>query len=245
MGIDLRLGRWQDVLADVETVDAVICDPPYSQRTAKGQRSNRPNLNGWLGSDGESHITYGFMTEEDCRELVASWIPRTAFWLVVFGDHLTVPWYLDEAKAHGWYTFAPVVWVKPNGTPRMQTDGPSHSVEWIAVARARRREMVSSRARYRPGHYIETARHGFLAGPVVVGGKPAGLMRRIVRDYSRPGDLVCDPCAGGGTTLRAALMEGRRAVGAEMDETTWRKAVGTIEVLDERGQAGFQFGESA
>ena len=32
--IDLRLGRWQDVLADVTTCDAVICDPPYSAREA-------------------------------------------------------------------------------------------------------------------------------------------------------------------------------------------------------------------
>ena len=29
--IDLRCGRWQDVLADVGEVDAVICDPPYAE----------------------------------------------------------------------------------------------------------------------------------------------------------------------------------------------------------------------
>ncbi len=50
-----------------------------------------------------------------------------------------------------------------------------------------------------------------------MGGKPLWLMRSLVRDYSRPGDLICDPCAGGGTTLLAAATEGRRAVGAEMD----------------------------
>lgn len=35
---DLRLGRWQDALADVGDVDAVITDPPFSQRTAEGFR---------------------------------------------------------------------------------------------------------------------------------------------------------------------------------------------------------------
>jgi DNA modification methylase len=50
-------------------------------------------------------------------------------------------------------------------------------------------------------------------------------MRAIVRDYSRPGDLVCDPCAGGGTTLLAAIMEGRRAIGSEIDPVTFEKAV--------------------
>jgi site-specific DNA-methyltransferase (adenine-specific) len=58
----------------------------------------------------------------------------------------------------------------------------------------------------------------------VAGGKPLWLMRAIVRDYTRPGDLVCDPCAGGATTLLAAAMEGRRAVGAEMDPVTFEKA---------------------
>lgn len=48
-------------------------------------------------------------------------------------------------------------------------------------------------------------------------GKPPWLMRALVRDYSLPSDLVCDPVAGWGSTLRAALDEGRRAIGAEID----------------------------
>ena len=42
-------------------------------------------------------------------------------------------------------------------------------------------------------------------------------MREIVRDYSRLGDLVCDPCCGAGTTGLAALHEGRRFVMGDMD----------------------------
>ncbi len=58
--------------------------------------------------------------------------------------------------------------------------------------------------------------------------KPLGLMRAIVRDYSRFGDLVVDPYAGGGTTLLAAAMEGRRAIGAEVDPMTFEKAVARL-----------------
>lgn len=50
-------------------------------------------------------------------------------------------------------------------------------------------------------------------------------MRTLVRHYSRPGDLIAEPHAGSGTTpLAAAAIEGRRAVGAEMDPTTYEKA---------------------
>jgi site-specific DNA-methyltransferase (adenine-specific) len=64
---------------------------------------------------------------------------------------------------------------------------------------------------------------------IVVGSKPLWLMKALVRDYSRPGDLICDPCAGGATTLIAAASQGRGAVGAEMDEDTYNKAKQRIE----------------
>ena len=61
-------------------------------------------------------------------------------------------------------------------------------------------------------------------GKRYMGGKPLWLMNALVRDYSRTGDLVCDPCAGSGTTLRAALINHRRAVGAEMDADAYEHA---------------------
>lgn len=46
---------------------------------------------------------------------------------------------------------------------------------------------------------------------------PLPVMQAFVRACSRPGDLVVDPFAGGGTVLRAAALSGRRAVGYEID----------------------------
>jgi 23S rRNA G2445 N2-methylase RlmL len=43
---DLRLGRWQDVLADVTECDAVITDPPYGERTHSGQHVGSRPLGG-------------------------------------------------------------------------------------------------------------------------------------------------------------------------------------------------------
>jgi hypothetical protein len=59
------------------------------------------------------------------------------------------------------------------------------------------------------------------SGAKRIGGKPLGLMREIVDDYSAPGEVVCDPFGGHATTLRAAIELGRRAVGCEVDETVW------------------------
>jgi len=46
------------------------------------------------------------------------------------------------------------------------------------------------------------------------------LARRIVAEYSCPGQLVVDPMAGTGTTLVEAALAGRRAVGVEL-EARW------------------------
>ena len=50
---------------------------------------------------------------------------------------------------------------------------------------------------------------------------PATFPRRLaadcIRSYSAPGDLVLDPMAGSGTTLRAAANLGRTAVGVEVN----------------------------
>ena len=48
--------------------------------------------------------------------------------------------------------------------------------------------------------------------------KPVDLMAYLVRTYSNEGDTVLDPCAGSGSTLVAATLEGRKSVGIELEE---------------------------
>ena len=47
---------------------------------------------------------------------------------------------------------------------------------------------------------------------------PEGVLERIIRVASRPGDFVLDPFAGSGTTLAVAKRLGRRWLGIELSE---------------------------
>ena len=47
---------------------------------------------------------------------------------------------------------------------------------------------------------------------------PLALAKDHVKTWTNPGDLVVDPMAGCGTTLRAAVDLGRKAVGFEIHE---------------------------
>lgn len=54
--------------------------------------------------------------------------------------------------------------------------------------------------------------------------KPVNLLKRLIEIYTDPGDVVIDPCAGSGSTLRAAAEIGRNAYGFECSKETYKKA---------------------
>ena len=208
--ITLKLGRWQDVLADVQC-DALITDPPYGSRTHIGHRDGVFDTNKQKGFQ-RREIDYACWTEDDVREFVASWSPRVRGWFVAMTSHDLAPVYSDALEKSGRYVFAPLPWVHIGGRIRLSGDGPSSWTCWLIVARPKTRDM--QRWGTLRGAYISSNETEPRA---VVGGKPTSVMRSLIRDYSRPGDLICDPCAGGGTTLLAAATENRKAIGAEMD----------------------------
>ena len=48
--------------------------------------------------------------------------------------------------------------------------------------------------------------------------KPVMLLRQLIESSSIIGDVVLDPFAGSGATLEAAVLEGRKAIGVEIEE---------------------------
>lgn len=46
--------------------------------------------------------------------------------------------------------------------------------------------------------------------------KPAEMLQQIISASSRPGDLVADFFMGSGSTVKAAMALGRRAIGVEL-----------------------------
>lgn len=61
--------------------------------------------------------------------------------------------------------------------------------------------------------------------------KPVPLLRELIEMSSKPGDVVLDPFAGVGSTLVAAVLEGRRAIGIELDENYCRIAVERLQAI--------------
>ena len=212
--IDLRPGRWEDALVDVGEVDAVICDPPYSARVHEGHDQGVNFARQGVNVE-RRELAYSSWTANDVDAFVDHWAPRCRGWMVCLSDSELCGAYRSAFETNGLTGFAPVGILIPGMTVRMAGDGPS---SWMLYANVARPKALSKWGTL-PGGYT-----GPPGERVHIGGKALWLMRALVRDYTKRGDLVCDPCAGAASTLLAAAMEGRRAVGSEVDPATFAVA---------------------
>jgi len=61
--------------------------------------------------------------------------------------------------------------------------------------------------------------------------KPVGLLRRIIPDSTKVGDVVYDPFLGSGSTAVACEHLGRKCIGIELDESYVKTAITRLEKL--------------
>jgi len=215
----LLFGKWQEALVDVGTVDAIITDPPYGERTHRGDIAAAVQQQSATGQPVRRALSYECFTPKMVLDFVEAWRERNRGWWVIMCSHDLIATWEAALQGAGLYVFAPLPYIRK--VPRLLGDGPASWADYIMVARPKKVEY--SRWGCLPGAYVLPA--GFNEqNKIAVGGKPLWLGRCLVRDYTRPGDLIADPFAGGGTFLVAARAENRKAIGAEADEETFALA---------------------
>lgn len=62
--------------------------------------------------------------------------------------------------------------------------------------------------------------------------KPADMLRQIINASSKPGDIVADFFMGSGSTVKAAMELGRRAIGIELETERFMQTVSEIEKIN-------------
>ena len=69
--------------------------------------------------------------------------------------------------------------------------------------------------------------------------KSVKVLKKLIQTFTDQGDVVIDPCAGSGTTLRAAHELGRSAFGFEIDRNFYARAKEEMLVFHENAQMSF------
>ncbi len=218
-GATLYHGDCMEVLPTLEKVDAVVTDPPYSDRTHKAHAATASRKAGDFGYDNANRkdLGYSALSLEDVDDLAVKFSDICNGWIVWMCDHhLAVP-IQNALEGLNRYVFAPLPFYAPGSSTRLGGDGPASWTIWIMVSRTAKQHRWGTL----PGGY--QAAEGW-RDRTHMGGKPVLLMDRIVSDYSRLGELICDPFMGSGTTGVACANLGRKFIGIETVRDYFDKA---------------------
>lgn len=204
----LYLGDCLEVLSDL-SVDHVVSDPPYEDELHKAMGRIRRNDGQAMASD------LGFDGVNARRaDISRLCVERAAGWVILFTLAEGVRAWRDELQAVGAKWDTTCFWIKPDASPRFNGQGPARGAECFVTCWAgdgyRKWNAGGKRGIYT--HCVNTGRQG--EHPTE---KPVPLMREILADFTQPGQLVCDPFMGSGTTGVAAAALDRKFVGIERD----------------------------
>jgi DNA modification methylase len=226
----LYLGDCLDVLPSIETVDQIICDPPYEQLmhdlhgSVKLRRTDGGSERKDLGFDGIDQIRAPFI--EHVRRINRGW-------LLAFCNVEGV-WHWRKALIDAALKFKTTcIWVKPDATPKLNGQGPALAYECITTT-----WCGTGHARWngggKRGVFIYPTNNPERSGlhPTE---KPVRLMRELVHLFSDPDQTVLDPFMGSGTTGVACVREGRDFIGIEKDPDHFALACRRIEDAQRQG----------
>jgi len=199
-------------------IASVITDPPYADRV-----HDRATSNGTAGV-GPVNRDLGFAALDGTMMAdIARLIGHASRWSTVFSDlesaHL---WRqaverdvrsraFDEPKLTRVDYIRSVPWVRWS-QPQLSGDRPPSGAEMITMWHASGRKHWSG-----PGSLTAFDQKSLRGRDKYSCEKPLDLMLSLVSWFSDVGDLVCDPCAGSGTTGLACRLLGRDCIMIERD----------------------------
>lgn len=211
-GVTLYLGDCVETMHELASVDQIICDPPYEQLMHDLHQSVKLRRN----DGGSERKALGFVGIDKIRVPFIEQVGRiNRGWLLAFCNIEGV-WHWRQALIEGGLKFKTTcIWNKPDATPKLNGQGPALAYECITTT-----WCGKGHSRWNGGGKRGVFTH-FTNSPERTGlhptEKPVSLMRELVALFSDPGEIVCDPFMGSGTTGVAAIGLGRKFIGIEIE----------------------------
>lgn len=204
-------------------IDHLIADPPYDEEAHK---QYRPRRKGKGGARERSQLDFASLDETLMGRVCDAAKRMVDGWFISFCQTEQVSFWRDQIEAADLKYKSPMIWVKPDATPKMNGQGPAIGYESMVTAwcgpgyakwnaggkRGVYTHLTNSKTR---GDYKVKDKTGKLVYHPTE--KPLLLMRELVLDFTDQGHLILDPFAGSGTTGVAAVQLGRRCILIEQD----------------------------
>ncbi len=219
-GITIYHGDCREVLPELELIDLVLTDPPYSVSVA---------------GVGRWEMRYGRTDDLDFFDGDTDWSKMTGIVLnaiklcctalaphgslYAWCGHRQIGKLVDWLELEGWSTRF-LVWSKECPVPPAPGSGWPNAAELCIYAyRSGRRwsypGVFPLRSNVLTADGYRYGQPGKVDHPTQ---KPFGVVNPLIEASSSSGDLILDPFMGSGTTLRACKDLGRRGIGIEIEE---------------------------
>ena len=213
-GVTLYLGDCLEVLPTLEgTIGHFITDPPYEQRMQELHAAVKLRRT----DGGPQRQALNFQSIQDIRGPFLDQVRRlNTGWLLAFCNVEGVGEWKAAILERDLKFKITCIWNKPDATPKLNGQGPALSYECITTTWCGRGHANWNGGGKR-GVFTHLTNNPDRTGKHPTE-KPVSLMSELVGLFSNPGELICDPFMGSGTTGVSAARMGRRFVGIEQNE---------------------------
>ena len=221
--VTLYHGNYHDVLPELEQVDHVIADPPYSEHvhgSVRRRNITHRDRGARYGADTRRKVDLGFghLTPEDRTFLSEQSARLVRRWVLMFSDTESAHLWREGLEGAGLDYVRTGAWIKIGSTPQFSGDRPATGFEAITICHQPGRKRWNGGGKHAVWSVPIVLDRGASGARLHTTQKPLELMSSLVDLFTDPGEVVLDFVAGSGTTLVAAKGLGRRAIGIEQDE---------------------------
>jgi DNA modification methylase len=199
----IYLGDCLDIMKGFpdKSFDLVLTDPPYSTPviTAFGRKKER--------NFGDLTIQKGFFTQarNEFKRLL-----KEQSGLFIFCDNKYYPILFEVF--YEWQTQQLIIWDKGRigfGSPFRRSYEMIYFLSPDCNIHTKNKKTYADILKYKPVHPTKKRHRAE---------KPLELVRELCEAFTNEGDIILDPFMGSGTTLVAAKMLGRKAIGIDTSE---------------------------
>ena len=214
----------------------VIADVPYNlganayasstewynggdNRNGESKKAAKPFFNG----DGDFNLVEYF---HFCSKLLKK-EPKErgrAPCMIIFCAFQQMQLIIDTAAKYGFKHYIPLVFVKNYSAQVLKANMKVVGATEYALVLYRDKLPKFRNGGHMVFNWFEWKRDGKEYPKIHPTQKPISVLKRLIEIFTEEGDVVIDPCAGSGSTLRAAMEIGRNSYGFEVSSKFYKLA---------------------
>lgn len=144
--------------------------------------------------------------------------------MIVFCAFEQIQMVIDEGRKHGLINSYPIFFIKNYSAQVLKANMKIVGATEYAVVLYRNRLPKFNNGGKMIFNWFNWERDSAEVPNIHPTQKPVRVLKRLIEIFTDYGDTVIDPCAGSGSTLRAAAELGRNALGFEIDKKFYNDA---------------------